>query len=311
MPKQAKTTAKVSERSTKGEILEAYQDLLDKATDITDTDAGKQDQAILDSAAKETVENVTNDLSKLRISANQTISSLTEKLTSEAERFSTLQKAIAIAKNELEEIDQIKVRAGMLKRMIELQKTETEKFEKDIAEKRAVWEEEQKAYEEQLKKQRKREEEEYDYQKTLRARRERDAFEEEKRVWEQELQENKKQRADQIAELEELRKKATSFPLEIERAVKNAVSSTLVQEKKEAQIRANFSKQESDARQQISALKISSLEQTVKAQSAEIEELKRQFEKATQQVKDIAVKVIEGAHKEPSVQSKSADQASK
>ncbi len=300
MARQAKSVDKVSERSTKNEIFDAYQELLEKVTTGTvDDESVKQEQNFLDSAARETVEKVTNDLSKLRISANQTISSLTEQLTSEAERFSTLQKAISIAQKELEEINQIKVRAGMLKRMIEVQKQEGEKFDAEMAAKRTTWEEEQKTYEEHLRKERKREEEEYIYQKSLRARREKDTYDAEKRAWEQDLQEKKKLHAQQVLELEELRKKVAAQPLDIDKAVKSAVAQGLAQEKKDSQIRQNFAKQEWDSKQQLSALKISTLEQMVKAQTAEIEELKRQLEKATQQVKDIAVKVIEGAKREP------------
>ncbi len=299
MVRQVKSMEKVTERSTKGEIFEAYQELLDKVESGIVADEGvKQEERILDSAARETVEKVTNDLSKLRISANQTISSLTEQLTSEAERFSGLQKAIGVAKKELDEINQIKVRAGMLRRMIEVQKQEEEKFGAEIAERRAAWEEEQKRYEGQLKKERSREEEEYAYQKNLRVRREKDAFAEEKRVWEQDMQVKKQLHAQQVAELEELRKRAAQFPVELDKAVKSAVAQAVAQEKKDAQIRQNFAKQEWDSRQQLSALKVSSLEQTVKAQASEIEELKRQLEKATGQVKDIAVKVIEGAKRE-------------
>lgn len=299
MVRQTKTDVIVTERSKKGDILEAYQGLLEQVTGGTvEDETVREEQKLLDSAAKETVEKVTNDLSKLRISSNQTISSLTEQLTTEAERFSTLQKAISIAEKELEEINQIKVRAGMLKRMIEVQRQEDEKFEQDMADKRAVWAQEQKRYEDELKKERSREEEEYAYQKSLRSKREKDAFAEEKRVWEQELQAKKQLHAQQLVELEELRKKVATHPLGLDKAIKDAVAQAIAQEKKDAQIRQNFAKQEWDSKQQISALKISSLEQTAKTQTAEIEELKRQHEKATQQVKDIAVSVIEGAKRE-------------
>lgn len=307
MPKQTKTSIKVSEKNTKNEILEAYHKLLEQAAEETPEEETEKQQ-IVDSAAKETVEKVTTDLSKLRISASQTISALTEQLTSEAERFATVQKAIGIAKAELEEMSQIKLRAGMLRRMIELQKQTESEFEQEMTKKRANWEQEQQAYEENLKKARTREEEEYGYQKSLRSKRERDAFEEEKRAWEREMQEKKQLYAEQVAELVELRKKVSQFATDIEKAVKSAVAEAVAQEKKDAQVRQNFSKQESDNKHQLSTLKITSLEQTVKRQTDEIEELKRQLEKSTQQVKDIAVKVIEGTKKETESPSKAVSQ---
>src|SRR6266568_3367229 len=306
MSRLTKITTKVTEKNTKNEILDAYHKLLTEATsDTTEDETAKQEQQLVDTAAKETVEKVTTDLSRLRLTANQTISSLTEQLTGEAERFATLQKAIAVAKAELEEVSQIKLRSGMLKRMIELQKQEEEKFEREMAEKQAAWLAEQKSYEEVLKKDRSREEEEYGYQKTLRLKREKDAFEEEKRVWEREMQEKKQLHAEREAELVDLRKKAAQLPGELDKAVKTAVAEAIAQEKKDSQIRQNFAKQEWDAKQQLSALKVISLEQTVKVQAGEIAELKRQLEKATQQVKDIAITVIEGAKKFPEAPVKS------
>ncbi|MGH7203151.1 MAG: hypothetical protein ACREHC_01765 [Candidatus Levyibacteriota bacterium] len=299
MGRQVKMSPQVSQRNTKNDIIQAYQDLLEQVNEgVAEDETSKQEKVVVDSAAQETVEKVTTDLSNLRISANQTISSLTEKLTSEAERLTTIQKAITIARKELEEINQIKTQAGMLKRMIEVQKQEEHQFEQDMATKRVSWIEEQKLYEEQLKKERTREEEEYTYQKNLRLKREKDMFEEEKRVWERDLQEKKKVQAQQETELIELRKKTEQFPLELDKAVKAAVMQAVGQEKKDDQIRQNFAKQEWDAKQQLSGAKITTLEQTVKAQAGEIEELKRQLEKANQQVKDIAVSFIEAAKKE-------------
>src|SRR5438045_3055191 len=102
MPKQTKTP--VSEKNTKNEILEAYQSLLAQVSgETSEEEVSTQDQELLQTAAMQTVEKVTTDLSRLRITANQTISSLTEQLTEEAERFTTLQKAIALAQIELSE----------------------------------------------------------------------------------------------------------------------------------------------------------------------------------------------------------------
>lgn len=309
MPKQIKNSSKVSERNTKTEILQAYQTLLEQATnEAAEDETIQQEQAVIDTAAKDTIEKITSDLAQARLSANQTISKLTEKLTDESERLTTLRKAITIAQRELEEIQQIKARAGMLRRMIELQKQEEERFDKEMAAKRIAWAEEQKQYEEQVGKERSREEDEYMYQKNLRMKRDRDLFEEERKKWEREFDEKKQVQIQKEAELAELRKKVLQFPQELDRAVKAAIAQTITQEKKEAQIRQNFAKQEADTRQQIATLKITSLENTVKSQAVEIEELKRQLEKATQQIKDIAVKVIEGVKKEPDQQLKAAPQ---
>lgn len=307
MPRPAKSSSQVSERSTKNEILDAYQQLLEKIENgIETSETTKSEQSIVDTAAKETVEKITHDLTSLRLSLNQTISALTEDLSSQAERFATLRKAIAIAQKELEEVQQIKTRAGMLKQMVETQKDEQRRFEEEMTEKQTAWLEEQKNYEEKLKRERAREEDEYGYQKNLKTHRDKDLMEEEKRKWEYGLAEKKTLQAKQEAELEDLRKKAAQFPQEMEKAVKTAVDKALGEERKDEQNRQSFAKQDADAKQQISALKIASLENTVKIQSAEIDEMKRQLEKATQQVKDVAIAVIEGSKKDTDNQNKSA-----
>ena len=310
MSRQTKTTVNVSERNTKNEILEAYNALMQQVDEDTNSDDGvEQEEQLLVTAAKETVEKVTTELSQLRLSANQTINSLTEQLTAEAERFATLQKAVSIAQREFEETNQIKTRAGMLKRMIELHTQEEEKFQQELARKREAWMEEQKVYEDGLKKERIREEEEYGYQKSLRVKRDKDVFEDEKRTWERDLQVKKQIQIQLEADVVDLRKKVAQFSNEIDKAVKDAVDEAVAQERKEAQIRENFAKQEWDTKQQISTLKITSLEQTVKMQMTEIEELKRQLEKATQQVKDIAVAVIEGVKKDSDSSARTSTQA--
>lgn len=299
MPKTAKQISKVTERNTKNEILDAYQQLLDQLhKDTASDETAKQEQALLDSAAKETVDKVTKDLSQLKIVVNQTISNLTEQLTNEAERFATLQRAIAIAQKELEEKQQIKARAGMLYRLIETYTKEETQLEQEITSKRQTWLSEQQAYEERIKRERSREEDEYEYIKKLQRQRDLEAWEEEKRKREQRLAAEQEKQAQKDKELEELRKEVAQFPAQLDKAVKEAVAKTVMEERKEAQVRANFAKQDADTNAQIASLKISSLEKTVKEQREEIAELKRQLEKATQQVKDIAVTVIEGPRKE-------------
>jgi hypothetical protein len=291
----------VSEKNTKQEILGAYQVLLEQAADEREPDETvKQEQTILESAAKETVEKITHDLSQLRLSASQTISSLTERLTNEAERLAVLQKAITIAQKELEETQKIKIRAGMLQNMVAIQQKEEERFREVMESQQNEWAQEQKVYGENLKKERTREEDEYAYQKNLRMKREKDAWEEEKYQWEKELKNKKETQAKIDAELEDLRKKAALFPVELDKAVKAAIAQTIASERKEAQVQQNFAKQEQDAKNQIAALRISTLENMVKAQASDIAELKRKLEQATLQVKEIAVTFIEGAKKKES-----------
>lgn len=94
--------AKVSEKSTKGEILDAYRQILAEASGGEEM-TSPEDKAAVAAASKETVEKITRDLSSLKVSLNGTITELADRLTQEAERFATIQKAIAVSQRELEE----------------------------------------------------------------------------------------------------------------------------------------------------------------------------------------------------------------
>lgn len=302
---------KVTERSTKNEIFDAYHALLRELDEeVASSDTQAEDQRVIEAAKEETVKKILGDLSNLKLESNQAISSLTDRLAQEAERLSTLQKAIAISQKELEEISQMKIRAGMLKTMIEFQKKKEEEFEEEFAKKKNEWEEEQKNYEGNKKRERAREEEEYEYQFSLKKKRDLDLWNEEKRKHEKALVDEKEARRGTEQELAELRKKVTEFPAELDRAVKEAVVKAVAEAKKEAQMRENFAKQEAQTAEKIANLKIASLEATVKYQSNEIMELKRQLEAATRQVKDIAVAVIEGSNKDTISSSKQSPTSS-
>src|SRR5579864_1021786 len=146
MPKQTKPP--VSEKSTKAEILEAYNTLLSGVEGTEDTsERGMEEQKLVDQASKETVEKIVNDLSQVRLAANQSISQLTEKLTQEAERLATLTKAIAISQKELEDTQKVKLKAQQLFSLIEIQKKAEEQFNLEMSAKKQAWEEEKNMYE--------------------------------------------------------------------------------------------------------------------------------------------------------------------
>ena len=290
--------AKVSEKNTKGEILDAYQQLLIQASAGEDA-VSMEDAAAVASASKETVEKITKDLSGFKLSVTQTISELTDRLTQEAERFATIQKAIAVAQKELEELVQIKVRAGMLKRMVEIQKEKEEDFEKAMAGKRRAWEEEQRLFEDQQKRGRTRDEEEYRYQRVLAKKRDEDDRKEATHTFERGTASHKEEYAKQGKELEELRKRIVQVPSELEKAVKEATFAAVVKEKEIAGVASQLFKQSAESDLKLAQAKIASLEELVKSQSAEITRLNRELAQATSQVKDIAIAVAEGQRKEP------------
>lgn len=186
--------------------------------------------------------------------------------------------------------------AGILYRMVELQKEEEARFENEMRGKKKVWEEEQKDYAEKIKREGAREEDEYKYQKELARKHEEETRTETRRLFEQELAKQKEVWFAKDKELEEFRQKVARFPVEVEKAVSEAVTKALAEVKKESEVREKISKQQSDMNLQLGQLKIAGLEEKVKEQEAEVNRLKNSLDEATRQVKDLAISVA-GAEK--------------
>lgn len=297
MPRTLKSPVP-TEKSTKQEILSAYRELLGEVSTGAEETLPIDDGKILDSATKETVEKIFTDLSKLKISASATISSLADQLTLEAERLATLRKAIALLQKELEETQKIKVTAGMLLRMVELQKQKEEEFEKEMTAKRAAWAFEQKEYEEQMKRDRSRNEEEYAYNQSLEKKRDEDDRTQAQRAFSQEMGEKKDELLKEKKELEELRRRVAQIPVEIDKATKDAVTKAVAEVRKDTNTASQMAKQHAESELALAQASVASLEQTVKSQVTEITRLNNQIVEASRQVKDIAVAVAEGQRRD-------------
>lgn len=299
MPRQTKTTTThVTEKSTKSEIMDAYKELLAELEEKPADEIHQKEKETVDLAASETVEKIVGDLSQLKISVSQTISSLTEKLTTEAERFAMIRKAIVIAQKELEETQKVKITASQLYDLIALQKKREEEFRLEMDTQRKVWEEEKKQYEDAKRKERTREEDEYEYNKKVERKRYQETWDEEIKKHERQKQEETEARQAMLKELDELRKTTATFPALKDKEIKTAVAQALAQAHKDSQISLNFSKQEADSKLKLAQSQITSLENQVKSQEAQIRELKIQLEASTKHIKDIAISVVEGSKKE-------------
>ncbi len=296
MPRSAKS---VSEKNTKNEILAAYQELLVEVSgSATPSLEYQEEKSVVAAASGQTVEKITSELSKLKLSFAAAVNDLTDRLTQEAETLATIQKAIAIAKKELEETQKIKVTAGFLYRLLETQKEKEQAFEKDMAEKRKAWAAEEKAHEEEMSKQRTRDEEEYGYEMKLLKQRDADERESVKLARERKEEEEASVKAALYKELEELRKKVVQAPTDTEKTVKEAVARALVEAKRDADVVMTQIKFQAESDLRVAELKIESLEALGKSQTNDIVQLKKQLDEATRQVKDIAVSVIENTRKE-------------
>lgn len=94
-------------------------------------------------------------------------------------------------------------------------------------------------------------------------------------------------------ELEQLRKKTALFPKELEKTVQDAIDATRVEEQNKAKVARDLIEKQVEGERALAKLRIENLEKTAKEQAEEIRQLKTQLERATSQVKDIAVSVID------------------
>lgn len=165
-----------------------------------------------------------------------------------------------------------------------------EKLQKEIEEVKLAWAKEQKDRETEKG----REKESYDYEIQRQRKLDQDAFNDKKSAWEKELQDQKDALAKDKKELEQLRVLVANFDREKEKAVKEATDLLSRDLSGQFDTANKLREQEVKSEKDLLALKISNLTAENSRQSQEIAVLKQALDQATSQVKEIAVKVIEG-----------------
>jgi len=224
----------------------------------------------------------------------------------------------------LGQIYEIQKSASTLAALIESQQRRRDEFEADMAaQKQALtreiestrqqWESETSDRDAEMKeadaaetKRREREKEEYRYAFAREQQLAKDQFADEKSKAERELAEKRTQSEKELGERERavatredelatLRQRVGDFPAEIQSAVARAVKEAIDKAGIDASAREELLKREFAGEKNVLTTRITSLEQAVKEQSAQLSKLSQQAEKAYSQVQDIAVKAIEGS----------------
>ncbi|MEI9478299.1 MAG: hypothetical protein WCO26_17210 [Deltaproteobacteria bacterium] len=322
---------KLTLSNTKQEMLEAYQTVLKQLEAQRESEL-KPEKRLEEKKAKEVIqvaeslssEGIAKEISHLKIEMGKTLAQISDRLEEEIAKFKAVQSAIALKDKEIQELYEIEKSAVTLAALIESQNQKRQAYELEMTEKkealsqeietlRAEREKEKKEYEDETKerdslekKKRDRDKEEYDYSFKREQKLAKDKFEDEKTKLEKEIHLKKEQMeaelklrekaiVDSEQEFNELRKKASAFPKEMEAALSKAVKETTEKLSQEAKNREELQKREFLGEKNVLTTRIESLEKTVKDQSDQITKLSQQLEKAYQQVQDIAVKTIEGS----------------
>jgi len=343
---------KITIKSTKNQIMEAYNELLkklqaQKAEEPKKVQEQQQKTELTNKAKDLSNESIVKDITDLKVSVSAEFDKLAGQFVSEYKKFEELQKAINIEKQNLEDLYQLSANTDSLAVMLLAQKekreqfeqemaerqqelsekikTDKEKHEAEMAEKRSLWKKEQedkqlaaKEKEAITTKERKREEEEYNYNLKISRKKEADLYEEKKLKLEKELTEKKaafeKEFAERKAaieeaeaELTELRKKNKAFPAELEKAVNDAIKNTTEKLVSAHQFEIKLREKEIEGELKLKDQTITALNAKIKEMETSIKEMSQKTAKAESSVKDIALKAIESSSTKPFIVERNAE----
>lgn len=169
MPEKPVVTRKLSDKSTKQEMLDAYQALA-KELEEKRAAALAPERRLEEKKAAEAVkvatgiapEGVDRELGGLRSEIGRMLASISDQLAAESARFRNVQKAVESKEQELKELYGIEKAAVSLAALIEAQNQkrtefetqmaqERDELEKEIETKRAEWEEEKRTHDAEVK----------------------------------------------------------------------------------------------------------------------------------------------------------------
>lgn len=319
----------VSVKSTKNELFDAYNELLEKVSKQTPQDRKSQKETeekveTVRLASLNSDEKIVKNIAELKLNIGSSLDKIEESLMSEYKKLTQLQESIKIENKNLIELYDITSNVHSLAALIQAQKekklqfeeernTIQEQFDSVMREKKLLWEKEQKEKETaskeqelQNKKQKQREEDEYNYTLQLTRKKEQDAFDAKKDAKEKELAEKIATVEKNLTERElvvsvkekeyaEMKSKVDGFPKELEKAIKDAEKSVTEKIERTYKFESELKAMEIEGELKLKDQTISTLQAKIKDQELLVVQLTTKADSAGAQVKDIAVRAIEGA----------------
>jgi hypothetical protein len=319
----------VSPRSTKEEILQAYNELQTRLREqrIQDRKSEKkkeEEEKTVETAALHTDETILKGLAELKLEIVKSVDAIGDQLMNERKKLQDLRRAIEIEQGNLEELYSITANVDSLSVLLASQKERKAEFEafmeerklqfdEEIGVKKAQWKIEQETFEQQkkerdasLKKERQREEEEYLYALGLQRKKDTDNYEAMKASIEKELEETRLTVEKDLAEREarmagkeqewsRLSAAVEAFPAELDRMKRETAAAVTERLEFLHQHATELALKEMDGERKLNAQIIVSLESKIKEQDELIRQLTQKATDAGLQVQSIAIKAIEGA----------------
>ena len=317
----------ITPKSTKNEILDAYHAVLKKMEEQKQASRREEKtrvekREIVAEAHGNTMEGIVKSLAELKLAIGKSLDELESQLLAEARRLGVMRQAFEIENRNLEDIHQIQAEANSLSALIEAQKDKKREFEADVetkaaafetemTQKRLQWKKEQEEFErirkerdDQAKKERAREEEEYAYGIKLTRKKDEDDYASRKNAQEKALEEKRvslekswSEREGALAvreqELANLRSRAEAFPVELEKAAKEAEARIAAKLKTEHQFEKQILAKDSEGAYKLKDQMIASLEAKIQNQEDLIRQLSRKADEAGLSVQNIALKALD------------------
>ncbi|HAJ99676.1 MAG TPA: hypothetical protein DCM62_06605 [Bacteroidales bacterium] len=294
---------KVALTSSKQEILEAYNSLLNERQTVSlEVPVVSQQVKPENKITPQSSSKMMKEVADLRIALSQTLDELEMRLLSENKKLQELQETVKAENEQIENLFGIKARAESLGVLIEAHHQQKSVFEKETQEMRENW----KSEKENRDKERKREEDEYSY----RIKRERQKDEDDynlkksnldrelktrKENFEKDILEREASLKSQEEELKRLKILSENFSSEIAKSVKEAEKSCA--EKLEVSYKHEKALLEKDYRSEVQLRneRIKALETKVVELNDQIKGLQSRVEIAESNAKDIVLKAIESS----------------
>ena len=279
------TAPRLTEKSTKTDILAAYRELLEER----ERESGRspeiqakraEEQHIAQTAGQLSVEKILDGAVTLERQLRDALEDLRDKMTTEAGKLRTLQQAIAVEERHLQELYNIKASVHSLQALADTHQYKQRELEDEIRNKREAWA---------------REQEQHEYETSQKRKRDEDTYRLKREAQEREIAERQQALKEQEEEFKDLRERAARFDAEMAQVIQRTREESEGKIRQEEQSRAALLAEQVLREKEIAKLKISSLEHRMEEQRAEIISLKDQLQNANREAKEIAVKVIEGA----------------
>jgi len=315
---------KLTLKNTKQEILDAYVALEKTAANSqTSTTTSATKPAAKTSQKTLNMNNMVTQFESLKNQFTEASSQLQQQLVEKVTELHDVHQQTQLYITNLKELHQVEVGANSLHELIATYEITAEKQQYILTEEQKVcaatvdeqkqqWLQQQQQHQSDLKeagkerkKQRQRDEQEYIYEQTQQEQKDADAFQQQQKGYQAELalleedhkchwQEQETALAKQEEDAKKVTEQAENLEQELEQAIKKAEEEGYGIAKLNAKNKANLLQKEYDGQEQLLALKIDNLNQTMRKQATQIEDLNKQLSVAAKQAQDLAVKALEG-----------------